>query len=147
MIIYTIGFTKKTAELFFKPLKENGIEILIDVRLSNKSQLAGFTKAGDIEFFLENICNCRYIHCDEFAPSKDLLKDYQAGKVSWDEYVNAFNNIMDKRGVCKRFYEKFSKFEKVCLLCSEATPEHCHRRLVAERVQAANPKNVQVIHL
>ena len=72
MKIYTIGFTKKNAEQFFNPIKKNGIELLIDVRLNNKSQLAGFTKSGDIEYFLDNICGCRYMHCDEFAPSKEL---------------------------------------------------------------------------
>ena len=147
MKIYTIGFTKKNAEQFFNPIKKNGIELLIDVRLNNKSQLAGFTKSGDIEYFLDNICGCRYMHCDEFAPSKELLKDYQSEKVSWDEYVNIFNSIMDKRSVCEKFYDRFSKFEKVCLLCSEATPEHCHRRLVAERVQKCNPINVEIIHI
>ena len=147
MTIYTIGFTKKNAEQFFKPIKENGIEILIDVRLNNKSQLAGFTKNGDIEFFLEHICNCKYVHCDEFSPTKELLKSYQAGTTSWEEYETVFSRIMDIRGVCEKFYNRFSKYDKVCLLCSEATPEHCHRRLVAERVKANNPEGIEIVHL
>jgi len=147
MTIYTIGFTKKNAEQFFEPIKNSGIEMLIDVRLNNKSQLAGFTKAGDIEYFLKQICNCGYMHCDEFSPTKELLKDYQAGTTSWDEYETVFSQIMDKRGVCEKFYDRFSRFEKVCLLCSEATPEYCHRRLVAERVKASNPGKIEIVHL
>ena len=147
MTIYTIGFTKKNAEQFFTPIRENEIKMLIDIRLNNKSQLAGFTKAGDIEYFLEKICNCRYTHCEEYAPSKELLKDYQEGKKTWDDYVDIFNNIMDKRGVCKKFYDRFSKYERVCLLCSEVTPDHCHRRLVAEMVKQCNPNDVEIIHL
>ena len=147
MTVYTIGFTKKNAEQFFDPIKGNGVEILIDVRLNNKSQLAGFTKAGDIEYFLAHICNCKYVHRDEFAPSKELLKDYHDGRVSWEEYEKIFTGIMEKRGVCEKFFEKYSKYDKVCLLCSEPTAEHCHRRLVAERIRACNPDKVEIVHL
>lgn len=147
MTIYTIGFTKKNAEQFFEPLKNNGVQLLVDVRLNNKSQLAGFTKDGDIQYFLMNICGIEYIHCDEFAPSKELLKGYQAGEVSWDEYVEVFNEMMDKRGCCRKFYDRFKDYDKVCLLCSEATPEQCHRRLVAEKVKEANGDAVEIVHL
>ena len=46
MTIYTIGFTQKSAEQFFEAIKKNNIELLIDVRLNNKSQLAGFSKGN-----------------------------------------------------------------------------------------------------
>ena len=146
MKIYTIGFTKKSAEKFFETLKINGIELLIDVRLNNKSQLAGFTKDGDIQYFLK-LCYIEYIHCDEFSPSKELLKDYQDGAVSWEEYESIFTSIMDKRGCCEKFLNRFKNYKKVCLLCTEPTPEKCHRRLVAERVKKNNPDEIEVIHL
>ena len=147
MTVYTIGFTKKSAEQFFELLKTSGAEILIDVRLNNRSQLAGFTKDGDIQYFLRQICGMEYLHCDEFAPSKDLLSKYQKKEITWEEYEKIFDGIMDKRGACEKFPARFSQYDKVCLLCSEPTPEHCHRRLVAERIARAAPETVTVKHL
>ncbi len=147
MIIYTMGFTQKTAEQFFELIKKNGVELLVDVRLNNKSQLAGFTKGTDLAYFLKEICGTKYIHCDEFAPTKELLSDYQKGKASWDDYVNVFDEIMERRGAYKKFLDRFGQFNKVCLLCSEPTPEQCHRRLVAEKIQSFSPEKVEVIHL
>ena len=54
MKVFTMGFTQKSAEQFFGLISENKIELLIDVRLNNQSQLAGFTKGRDLEFFLQN---------------------------------------------------------------------------------------------
>ena len=147
MIIYTIGFTQKSAEQFFETIKANKIELLIDVRLNNKSQLAGFSKGSDLAYFLREICQSDYIHCDEFAPTKELLSNYQKKLITWAEYENQFDEIMEKRGVYKRFLSRFAKYKKVCLLCSEVTAEHCHRRLVAEKVQTVSPSTVEVIHL
>ncbi len=146
MTIYTIGFTQKTAEQFFESIKANGIEILLDVRLNNKSQLAGFSKGADLCYFLKEICGTKYIHCEEFAPTKELLSAYQKGTVSWEEYEQTFDIIMDKRGACKSFLSRFGSFERICLLCSEPTPEHCHRRLVAEKIQKEN-SGINIIHL
>lgn len=147
MIIYTMGFTQKSAEQFFELIKKNGIELLVDVRLNNKSQLAGFTKGTDLAYFLKEICGTKYIHCEEFAPTKELLSDYQKGKASWEDYVTVFDEIMERRGAYKKFLTRFGQFSKVCLLCSEPTPEQCHRRLVAEKVQSFSPDTVEVIHL
>ena len=147
MIIYTIGFTQKTAEQFFEMIKENRIELLIDVRLNNKSQLAGFSKGTDLAYFLREICGTKYIHCDEYAPTKELLSNYQKKTISWDEYVTQFDDIMERRSTYKQFISRFSAFEKVCLLCSEATAAQCHRRLVAEKIQSCLPNEVEVIHL
>ncbi len=147
MTVYTIGFTQKTAEQFFTLLRKNHVELLIDVRLNNKSQLAGFTKGPDLAFFLREICNAEYLHCDEFAPSKDLLSSYQKKLISWDEYERRFDLIMEKRGTYLQFLSKYNKFARICLLCSEPTAAHCHRRLVAEKIQYAFPNEVEVIHL
>ena len=147
MKVFTIGFTQKSAEQFFELIKANGIELLVDIRLSNKSQLAGFSKGSDLAYFLREICGAKYVHCDEFAPTKDLLSNYQKGVVSWAEYEKVFDEIMEKRGAYKKFLQRFQQFDRVCLLCSEATPEHCHRRLVAEKIQSFSPQNVEVIHI
>ena len=101
MTVYTIGFTKKTAEQFFELLKTSGTELLVDVRLNNRSQLAGFTKDGDIQYFLRQICGAEYVHCDEFAPSKELLSRYQKKEITWEEYEKIFDSIMDRRGALK----------------------------------------------
>lgn len=147
MKLYTLGFTQKSAEQFFELIKKNNIELLIDVRLNNRSQLAGFTKGSDLAYFLKEICGTKYVHCDEFAPSKELLSGYQKGNVSWEDYEKQFDFIMEKRGAYKKFLGRFQEFDRVCLLCSEPTPEQCHRRLVAEKIQSTAPDEVEVIHL
>ena len=147
MTIYTMGFTKKSAESFFEAIRSNGIRLLIDVRLNNKSQLAGFTKGSDLEYFLRTICETEYIHCEEYAPTKELLSGYQKKEVSWDEYTKVYHEIMERRGAYKKFLERFEKYERVCLLCSEPTPEQCHRRLFAEMVKKENDTEVEIIHI
>ncbi len=147
MTIYTIGFTQKSAEQFFELIKKNQVELLVDVRLNNKSQLAGFSKGTDLAYFLKEICGTKYIHCDEFAPTKELLSNYQKGIVSWEDYEAIFDEIMEKRGSYNKFLSRFKDFERVCLLCSEPTPEKCHRRLLAEKIQSFSSIQIEVIHL
>ncbi len=147
MIIYTIGFGKKNAEQFFTLLKKNHVEIMVDVRLNNRSQLAGFTKDGDIQFFLKELCGIAYYHAVDLAPSKELLSGYQSKEITWNEYVYIFLKLMQERGTYKQFVNQFSKYDRVCLLCSEPTPDQCHRRLVAEMIANENADTVQVVHL
>ncbi len=147
MTIYTIGFTQKSAEQFFGLIKSHGVELLLDVRLNNRSQLAGFSKGTDLEYFLNEICKTKYIHCEEFAPTKELLSNYQKKQISWEEYENLFNQILEKRGGYKRFLTRFADYNHVCLLCSEPTAEHCHRRLVAEKIKSTAPNDVEVVHI
>ena len=146
MKIYTIGFTQKSAEQFFELIKSNEIDLLVDVRLNNVSQLAGFAKNKDLQYFLKEICGTKYIHCDEYAPTKDLLERYRKGITTWDEYTVEYREIMNKRGGYKRFANRFSDNKRVCLLCSEATPEKCHRRLLAELI-AETGQIEEIIHL
>ena len=145
MTIYTIGFTQKSAEEFFKLIKKFEIDILIDIRLNNKSQLAGFTKGTDLEYFLKEICNCEYQHCVEYAPTKELLDNYKKGKISWASYESIFIPLMVKRNVVGSFQKRFGNYNRVCLLCSEPTPEHCHRRLLAEHLSQSI--NADIIHI
>lgn len=132
--IYTIGFTKKSAETFFDLLKKNNIEVLMDVRLNNTSQLAGFSKYPDIEYFLRNICSTNYIHDIMFSPEEWILKDYKNKIITWEQYVSFFQELMEKREIenyIKSKYEVLSN-KRICLLCSEEKPDFCHRALVAE---------------
>lgn len=146
MELFTIGFTKKSANKFFELLKNNRVEALIDVRLNNVSQLAGFAKGEDLKYFLSEICNCKYFHEVTFAPTKELLSSYRSGKTSWQEYVKVFTQIMEERNVYSVFKSKYSSCSKICLLCSEDTPEQCHRRLLAEEFKR-NDESIEIIHL
>jgi uncharacterized protein (DUF488 family) len=130
MKIFTIGFTRKSAEQFFTRLKQPGLERIVDARLNNVSQLAGFTKKDDLRFFLREICHIDYVHLPELAPTKDILDTYRKNGGDWQTYEKHFLALMVKRRVEETIDKKL--IAGGCLLCSEATPEHCHRRLVAE---------------
>ncbi len=146
MNLYTIGFTQKSAERFFELIKTHHVTMLIDIRLNNKSQLAGFTKGEDLKYFLKEICGCEYRHCVEFAPTKAILDGYKKKLFSWEEYVRQYLPLMESRHAVEKFLSTFSEAENICLLCSEPTPEQCHRRLLAEMIAAAAP-NVTIIHI
>jgi len=143
--LYTIGFTKKSAEEFFELLKKNNVKTIVDVRISNSSQLAGFAKGSDLIYFLKQIGNIGYRHIVDFAPTKELLNDYRAGKVDWQWYVKFFNKLMVDRSINQRY--RVDNFDKCCFLCSEETPDMCHRRLLAEHLKLQNPDNVCIVHL
>ena len=130
MKIFTIGFTKKSAETFFTRLKSAGVRHLVDVRLNNVSQLAGFTKRDDLRFFTKTICNIDYVHLPALAPTAEILDAYKKQKGDWGTYERQFLNLMRSR----RIEETTSRelIDGGCLLCSEETAYHCHRRLVAE---------------
>jgi len=129
--IYTIGFTKKRAEQFFDALKRAGIKRLIDIRLNNSSQLAGFAKQDDLAFFLREICGAEYIHQLILAPTKEILDGYKKNKLTWEEYERRFKSLLDERKVEEKIDRELFCVPTV-LLCSEPKPEKCHRRLVAE---------------
>lgn len=147
MTVFTIGFTQKNAEKFFSLIKTNQIDLLLDVRLNNKSQLAGFTKGEDLRFFLSEICHCEYKHCLEFAPTKEMLDSYKKNLITWDDYVAQYTALMTKRAKHLDFSERFSKYANICLLCSEPTPEHCHRGLLAELIVGASVQQIPIRHL
>lgn len=144
MKLFTIGFTKKSAEEFFTRLKEAGVSRMVDVRLNNASQIAGFAKARDLQFFVKVIVGIDYIHVPELAPTQDILDDFVKAKGLWSEYEREFKELMETR----RIAETLSKalLDGDCLLCSEDTPEHCHRRLVAEHLQK-HWADVEIVHL
>jgi len=131
MEAYSIGFTQKTAKQFFGLLKDAGIRRLLDVRLNNSSQLSGFTKREDLEYFLRVICGAEYVHEPLLAPTQQMLDDYKKRKGSWDEYERKFLDLMKEREVEKRI-DSSQFLVPTVLLCSEPTPQHCHRRLVLD---------------
>ena len=130
--LYTIGFTQKRAEEFFTLLQENQIRKVIDVRLNNRSQLAGFSKGRDLEYFLRTIGKIDYEHHPELAPSKEILNRYKKEKGSWEEYEHSFLQLLNSRRVDVFIHS--NDLDHCCLLCSEPTAEQCHRRLVAEEI-------------
>lgn len=145
MEIYTIGFTKKSAGEFFGALRDAGIKRLIDVRLNNVSQLAGFTKRDDLRFFVRELCDADYIHDVSLAPEQDMLDEYRKQKGSWSEYEQRFTQLLRSRNVDSSLDRSLFD-EPVALLCSEATAERCHRRLVAEYLRS-EWADVRIQHL
>lgn len=145
--LYTIGFTKKNAEQFFELLKSHNVDILIDTRISNNSQLAGFTKADDLKYFLDKIANIEYSYRPDFAPTKELLKDWRSKKINWGQYEIEYKFIQERNGAYKKFLEDYSAYANPCILCSEATPEYCHRRLLANMIKDEFPEEVEIEHL
>jgi uncharacterized protein (DUF488 family) len=136
LTIYSIGFTQRTAEEFFGALRDAGVRLLLDVRLNNTSQLAGFAKRDDLRFFLREVCAADYEHEPLLAPTQEMLDAYKKRKGSWEEYEHEFLALMRER----RIEDKISRaaFDTpTALLCSERTAEHCHRRLVMEYLAEA----------
>ena len=138
MEVYSIGFTQKTAEQFFSILKNTGIRRLLDVRLNNVSQLAGFSKRDDLQYFLRELCGAEYRHEPLLAPTQEMLDAYKKHKGSWEEYERRFLALMAERKI-EDSLEKSSLVAPTVLLCSEPTAEHCHRRLVLEYLQQKWP--------
>ena len=130
MKIFTIGFTKKSAEQFFDILRSSGAKRVVDVRLNNVSQLAGFAKRDDLAFFLKEVCGMDYVHLPDLAPTQEMLDEYKKLKGDWKTYEARFLDLMDKRRIENRIPKEV--VAEGCLLCSEEKPHHCHRRLVAE---------------
>lgn len=130
MKIFTIGFTKKTAQRFFDALRRSGAKRVVDVRLNNVSQLAGFAKKDDLRFFLKEICGMDYVHLPQLAPTQEMLDAYKKQKGDWAAYEAKFLDLMRQRRIEESIPREI--VAEGCLLCSEDKPHHCHRRLVAE---------------
>lgn len=145
MDVYTIGFTKKTAEVFFEALASAGIRNLIDIRLNNTSQLAGFAKASDLPYLLEKICGIQYSHEPLLAPTREILDDYKKNKSDWENFERRFMDLMAERGIENELDKNIFK-EPAVLMCSEHIADQCHRRLVAEYL---NEKwgGINIVHL
>lgn len=146
MEIYSIGFTQTTAESFFTRLRRSGVQRLLDVRRNTSSQLAGFAKDRDLPYFLRELVGAEYAHEPLLTPTEEILKAYKRqGAMPWAEYEERFLALLRERQVERRL-DPDSFTTPTALLCSEATPEHCHRRLVLEYL-AAHWDGLQIVHL
>lgn len=142
--LFTIGFTKKSARQFFTLLQTAGVRRLVDVRLNNASQLAGFAKKNDLAYFLEKICNIGYIHLPLWAPDQALLEQYKKKKLDFTAYEKKYRALLKQRDIEKTGVPQIN--DKDCLLCSEHDPEFCHRRLAAEYIKTLRP-DMAIVHL
>ncbi|HEX3146537.1 MAG TPA: DUF488 domain-containing protein, partial [Gemmataceae bacterium] len=142
--LFTIGFTKKSAEAFFTKLQRAGVKRLIDVRLNNNSQLAGFSKRDDLAYFLKAIAGIDYVHLLDLSPTQELLDRYKKADKDWSAYERDFLKLMADRKIEATLHRDL--INDSCLLCSEDQPHHCHRRLVAEYLQA-RWGNLEIRHL
>lgn len=146
--LFTIGFTQKTAEKFFEILIDNNIEVVLDIRLNNTSQLSVFSKYPDIEYFLKVICNMEYRHDIKFAPDENTLKKYKKKEIDWIGYVDEFNKTMSNRNIIDYLSENYSDIanKNYCLLCSEAKENMCHRKILSN-ILANHFKGLTITHL
>lgn len=143
MRLFTIGFTKSSAESFFSRLKHAGVRKIVDVRLNNISQLAGFAKRDDLAYFAKAICSVEYEHLPELAPTQSMLEDYRKKREPWTEYERRFLALMTDRHI--ETIDR-GRLNDGCLLCSEDKPHRCHRRLVAEYLRS-KWDNIEIVHL
>lgn len=144
MIIHTIGFTQKSAKKFFGSLMAAGVKRVIDTRLHNTSQLSGFAKQDDLQYFLAEIGSIEYQREPLLAPTKDMLDHYKKKAMSWSQYESAYTKLIQERSVESKLSP--AVFADACLLCSEAEPHHCHRRLAAEYLRD-HWRDVQIDHI
>ena len=143
--VYTIGYTQKSLERFVRLLQSAGVDAVVDIRLRNTSQLAGFTKRDDLAFLLQEGFGIGYEHRPDLAPTDEILDAYKAGR-DWVAYERAFLALLAERRAEEIGRELLARYSRLCLLCAEPVPDRCHRRLVAEW-WAAHLPNVEIIHL
>jgi uncharacterized protein (DUF488 family) len=144
MRVFTIGFTKKSAYTFFTRLQESGARRVVDVRLNNVSQLAGFAKKDDLGFFLREICQMGYVHLPILAPTAEMLDTYRKKKGEWSAYERDFLALMRSREIENNISRE--QIADGCLLCTEEKPHYCHRRLVAEYLRD-KWTDLEIVHI
>lgn len=142
--LYTIGFAGKSAEEFFAKLKTAGVKKVVDVRLYPTTLSSGFARKKDLAFFLKNLCGISYQHNPNLAPTEALLKGYKNGSISWAEYQQTYTGLLQARHIGQNLNGEV--LEGVCLLCAEALPDYCHRRLLAEYL-AQKDEKIAILHL
>lgn len=145
MKIYTIGFTKKSAEEFFTLIKKSGVKRVIDVRRNNTSQLSGFAKENDLKYFLKELCHVDYIHALDLAPTEEILQPYRHKEHTWQDFKKDYLKLLAERKIETTIDKKL--LDKSCLLCGEAEPDHCHREFLIEYLQAHWKDDIEVEHL
>lgn len=139
MILYNIGYAQKPAKRFFEEIKAHKIEIAIDIRLGNTSQLAGFTKKEDLAYFLKEICGCDYEHRPDLAPTKELIDGYKSKSITREEFERQYCEIVRDRGVALDFSDKYGGYDRVGVLCSGAGITSCHQKLLSDMLAEQIP--------
>lgn len=142
--LFTIGFTKKSAATFFEKLKQEGIKKIIDTRLNNTSQLSGFAKQADLQYFLKQIANINYQHQLSLAPTQEMLSAYKKKTITWEDYSRHYLDLIQQRNIEQSIQKE--DLNNSCFLCSEDKPHYCHRRLAAEYLQS-KLTDIEIIHL
>jgi uncharacterized protein (DUF488 family) len=143
--LYTIGYTQKSLEQFIRLLQKAGVDAVVDIRLRNTSQLAGFAKRDDLAFLLREGFGIEYEHRPDLAPTPEILDAYKANG-DWPAYERAFRPLLAEREAEAIGHEILTRYHQPCLLCAEPTPDHCHRRLVAE-YWAEHLPDLETVHL
>ena len=144
MKLFTIGFSEKSAEEFFSLLEANAVKKIIDIRILPSTETDGFAKGEDLAYLARKMLAIDYEHHYDYAPTLDLLSRAHEGAISWDGYVVEYHQLIKEREILKDL--EIEEFDEACLLCFEHQPERCHRRLLAEYLQAAYPE-VEIVHL
>jgi uncharacterized protein (DUF488 family) len=143
--IFTIGANGKTAEEFFGLLMDAGVQRIVDIRRRNNGQIQGFTKMSHLPYFLREIAKIDYVHMPDLAPTNDLLDAWRNADITWRQYVARFTPTLRRHKLETLF--KTDSMDGICLLCTEPTTEHCHRRLVAEYLRKKSQESVEIVHL
>lgn len=135
-----MGSSGKKAENFFNDINKNNIDLVLDVRLHNYSQLLGFTKGIDLEYFLDKISSCDYAHDEKFCPTEEDLASYRKKTIGWKKYKKDYLELIEKRKMVSLFNERFGDYDNPLILCSEKKPDTCHRILLANKL--TKPENI-----
>lgn len=143
--LYTIGFTKSTAESFFGRLRAAGVKRVLDVRLNRGGQLSGFAKEPDLAFFLREIVGAEYTALTVLAPDAALLNAYQRREIDGALYDRRYLALIKKRKAEEQV--DAGLLPDGCLLCSEHLPAHCHRRVAAEYLVRTIAPELAIVHL
>ena len=144
MKLFTIGSTKKKAEDFFTSIKHHRIKRVLDIRLNNDEHLTSFARMQHLTYFLDELCNCDYIHIPMLAPTKEIFYGYKNKKISWEEYTVEYSALLKSRKVENSIF--LDDLNQSCLLCSESTADMCHRRLAADYLKDKY-KQIKIIHI
>lgn len=142
--IFTIGFTQKTARGFFTSLIKHSVEGILDTRLNNTGQLAGFSKKNDLEYFSNEIMGKPYTHWLDSAPTDEILTAFKKKQISWETYSAEYLSLLKSRKLAQNIDP--TSLHMSCLLCSEHSPKYCHRRILAEYLKD-HYKDVTIVHL
>lgn len=132
MMIYTIGSNRKSAETFFELLRRNDVRFLLDIRLRNSSQLAGFAKGNDLEYFTGRILGIGYRHDVRFAPDEGLFEVRKSKGLNMEQFALKFWETLEERDMKQVLLDEYAGvMDGICLMCSEEDHRECHRSVVA----------------